>query len=289
MTTKFNCKNCRKEFLRNHNQTYCSEECRKEGRRLSVNKYNKSDKKKIVDAKYRKSEKGKISIKKFIETGYYKEYEKKYYLDNSEKIKKRSRIRYSEKKDIIKEQQKKYYYSLTPEKKLKKNKLNRIWKKTPQGKASGRYDASMRRKAIKQATPIWNDDEKTKYIYNIAVKLEKLFKAPVHVDHIVPLKGITFEDNAKVCGLNVYYNLMPVLETDNESKKNYCPPSKQIKEIKIPHLSLDKLPKPKHWVKFINLMYKRALEFKKGNTKLEEFNKSYIEVNPRKLKNKYDH
>ena len=88
-------------------------------------------------------------------------------------------------------------------------------------------------------------DAASSEIWGVAVKLQKILKAPVHVDHIIPIQGITFEEEAKVCGLNVYYNMMPVLESENESKKNFCPPSKQIKDIKTPHISLDKLPNPK--------------------------------------------
>lgn len=283
MLTRF-CKICNKQFPKKHSSKYCSDKCRKEGRRLSVNKYNKSDKKKIVAAKYRKTEKGKISRKKFKETGYYKEYLKEYYLKDPEKFKKRSNKRYKEKKEIINEQRKKYYYSLTPEKKQKKNELNRKWKQTPAGLAYNRYDSSSRRKKIKQATPKWEDAEKTKYIYDIAVKLQKILKAPVHVDHIIPIQGITFEDEAKVCGLNVYYNMMPVLEAENESKKNFCPPSKQIKDIKIPHISLDKLPNAKIWIKFIEGIYNNAVKSIQDENFKKQMLSNYVEVNPRNLK-----
>jgi hypothetical protein len=279
------CKICNKKFPKKHSSIYCSDKCRQEGRKLSSNKYNKSDKKKIIQARYRKSEKGKIAIKKFKETGYNQEYAKKYYLKDPEKFKTRSNKRYNEKREIINEQRKKYYYSLTPEKKQKKNDLNRRWKKTSAGMAYGRYDASLRRKRIRQATPKWEDAEKTKYIYDVAVKLQEIINTPVHVDHIIPIKGITFEDNAKVCGLNVYYNMMPVLEADNESKKNYCLPAKQIKDIKIPHLSLDKLTQPKNWIKFIDTMYKNVIKSNHHKNFEKQVLSNYLELNPRRLKN----
>ena len=41
------CKICNKKFPKKHSSIYCSDKCRQEGRKLSSNKYNKSDKKKL--------------------------------------------------------------------------------------------------------------------------------------------------------------------------------------------------------------------------------------------------
>ena len=125
---------------------------------------------------------------------------------------------------------------------------------------------------------------KTKYIYDIGIKLQTLYNSTFHIDHIIPLKGITFEDEAEVCGLNVYYNLMPVTENINESKKNFCPPAKQIKNIKINHLSLDQLPSPKDWIKFIDQIYLNALKSNKSSKERALMQKNYIETNPRLMK-----
>ena len=267
------CLICEKKF--SARGKYCSNLCRKESRKKAIRKFNKSEKRKILSAKYRRSDKGKISQQKHKPS---KKYLADYYLSNSEKIKNRSKKRFEKNKKIILEQHKKYYASLSPEKILIKRKLNRAWKKTEKVRISGRFDSSMRRKRTKQATPKWNDPIKTKHIFDVALKLEKLYNQPFHVDHIIPLNGITFEHNAKVCGLNVYYNLMPVTESVNESKKNFCPPESQLRNTKIKHLSLDKLPKPKDWIKFIDNMYIKA----SNNRQDKELR---VEFNPRKLKN----
>lgn len=260
---------------------YCSDICRAEGRRRSVNKYNESGKRKIVSARYNKTPKGKITRKKNPTS---KEYMKKYYFTHDEKIKDRSTKRYKKYKQSILKQQSEKYASISPEKRAEKNKKNQKWKKTLLGKSYGRYEASKRRKRVRQATPKWNDEDKTKYIYDIGLKLQTLYSSTFHIDHIVPLKGITFEDEAEVCGLNVYYNLMPVTENINESKKNFCPPAKQIKDIKINHLSLDQLPSPKDWIKFIDQIYLNALKSNKSSKERALMQKNYIETNPRLMK-----
>ena len=276
---KHTCIICNKEFTQRGK--YCSEICRAEGRTRSVIKYNKSEKRKIVAARYNKTPKGKITKIKHRPS---KEYLKKYYSTNDKKIKDRSTERYKKYKESILKQQSEKYASISPEKKAEKNKKNQIWKKTPLGKSYSRYDSSKRRKRVRQATPKWNDEDKTKYIYDIGIKLQTLYNSTFHIDHIVPLKGITFEDEAEVCGLNVYYNLMPVTENINESKKNFCPPAKQIKNIKIKHLSLDQLPIPKDWIKFIDQIYLNALKFNKSSKEKARMLKNYIETNPRLLK-----
>ena len=78
---------------------------------------------------------------------------------------------------------------------------------------------------------------------------------------------------------------MPVLEADNESKKNYCLPAKQIKDIKIPHLSLDKLTQPKNWIKFIDTMYKNVIKSNHHKNFEKQVLSNYLELNPRRLKN----
>ena len=260
---------------------YCSDICRAEGRKRSLIKYNKSEKRKIVSARYNKTPKGKITKIKHRPS---KEYLKKYYSTNDKKIKDRSTERYKKYKESILKQQSEKYASISPEKKAEKNKKNQIWKKTALGKSYSRYDSSKRRKQVRQATPKWNDEDKTKYIYDIGIKLQTLYNSTFHIDHIIPLKGIIFEDEAEVCGLNVYYNLMPVTENINESKKNFCPPAKQIKNIKINHLSLDQLPSPKDWIKFIDQIYLNALKSNKSSKERALMQKNYIETNPRLMK-----
>jgi hypothetical protein len=276
-----NCSICRSSFIATTNKKYCSDICRADGRKKSINKYNRSEKRKIISSKYKKTSKGKIAQIKHRPS---KKYLKEYYLVNDEKIKDRSTKRYKKyREDILKKQSEKYA-SISQEKRTEKNKKNQLWKKTPLGKSYNRYDSSKRRKQVRQATPKWNDEDKTKYIYNIGLKLQNLYNLNFHIDHIVPLKGITFEDEAEVCGLNVYYNLMPVTENVNESKKNFCPPTKQIKDTKIKHLSLDQLPAPKNWIKFIDQIYLNALKYNKKSKERARMLKNYIETNPRLMR-----
>ena len=82
----------------------------------------------------------------------------------------------------------------------------------------------------------------------------------MHVDHVVPLKGISYEDKAPICGLNVWYNLMPLPYDINIGKKNLCYPVYQNKLYPFKHFSLSTLPKPKDWMKFIKDQERMILE-----------------------------
>jgi hypothetical protein len=219
---------------------------------------------------------------------------KKKYALNKKLYKKRSKSRYSANKEEILKKQKVYLKNLSDEKKILIRKNKRNWYKTPKGRAHSRQLNQNKRRLIKIQTPKWNDKSKTLEIFRIASKMENLMnkyadknkfpRIKMNVDHIIPLKGITFEEGAPVSGLNVWYNLMPTLETDNKHKQSLCPPSSSIGNHKTKYLTLDKLPKPKHWLRFVRLMFKGALELDKEVRKPEEIIKSYIEVNPRNLK-----
>jgi len=193
---------------------------------------------------------------------------RRYYLKNKEAILEKLRFR----------------LAIDENYKLKRKKINQEYRKTPKGRAMRRASFNKGRAAIKQATPKWNDHDKIKKIYEYAKKIEiNLNKnnsgkyANVHVDHIIPIHGKTFEGGYPVCGLNVWYNLMPSLETDNTSKQNFCPPEKQLRNTKIPHISLDKLPTPNKWIKFIESIHKHSIKSK-------HLMSNYIELNPRNIK-----
>jgi 5-methylcytosine-specific restriction endonuclease McrA len=74
-----------------------------------------------------------------------------------------------------------------------------------------------RRSGKLYATPTWLTDKQLseiKSIYKLAKKLEKLTGIKYHVDHIVPLKGVS------VCGLHVPWNLKAIPAEENLKKHN---------------------------------------------------------------------
>lgn len=135
------------------------------------------------------------------------------------------------------------------------------YRRSDKGKASLTIAALKRNPKIKKQTPPWNDPEKVKRIYKIARKIQNATGVEIHVDHIVPLSGKTFEDNkVKISGLNVWYNLIPLPKGFNLSKRNICIPAKQLKEFNYSNLALEVLPRPNDWMRFINVMSNRMIK-----------------------------
>ena len=242
------CKICNKKFIpTNNRQLCCSKACSIKNDKIKKKIYNRSPKAKEIKKRYAKSPRGKAVIKLKNEL----------YLKSG-----RWKI------------------------------ANKKYKSSDKGKVNIKFSLAKRRRGIKKATPPWNDEVKTKKIYELASKIELYLKkisnsksAKVHVDHIIPLKGKTFEGGYPVSGLNVWYNLMPNLSSDNLLKNNLCLPEKQIKGVTTPHLSLDKLPHPKIWMKFIQGIYKNAIKASYNKNFRTEMVKNYIETNPKYLKN----
>lgn len=82
--------------------------------------------------------------------------------------------------------------------------------------AGAKLAANAKRRANKlKATPLWADLEKVKQLYKIAAKWNELWpEDPVHVDHVIPLKG------KNVSGLHTELNLQILRATDNIKKSN---------------------------------------------------------------------
>ena len=136
-----------------------------------------------------------------------KEYNKKYYKENSEELTQRYftrnyRIRklerYYSKREHIRKKQRDYLH-------------------TPQGKVKNCEKESRRRSSKLNATPTWLSQEQLsqiEYLYWLSKDLELTSGQKYHVDHIVPLQG------RHVCGLHVPWNLQVIPAEINLSKGN---------------------------------------------------------------------
>jgi hypothetical protein len=91
----------------------------------------------------------------------------------------------------------------------------KAWRQKNKGK---RAAMQMKRQAQKiQATPQWLSSSQKGHIeifYLEAARLSQEFHVPIHVDHIIPLRG------ENVCGLHVPWNMQLVTQSYNCSKNN---------------------------------------------------------------------
>jgi len=123
----------------------------------------------------------------------YREYQSKWREDNREKSNAYTRKWRSE----------------NPEKQYQ---ASRNWVKAVPGR---QYALSRsRKKHIKQATPSWANFRYIRLFYEMAKMEEERLGVPVHVDHIIPLRG------KNVCGLHVEDNLQLLTAKDNLRKNN---------------------------------------------------------------------
>ena len=146
----------------------------------------------------------------------YKQYLKKHYINNADKIIKKNKDYYLKHRDKTIKYLSQYYYDNFEyyQKARKEHYLNNIEHYKQYGKQYRKlnlkkcraWNAKYKAKKLK-ATPKFANLQKIKEIY---------MNCPVgyHVDHIIPLQG------KNVCGLHVEWNLQYLTPTDNLKKSN---------------------------------------------------------------------
>ncbi len=100
-----------------------------------------------------------------------------------------------------------------PEKKI--NKGRRLYKDMdPEQKAKHVNRVRLRQEKIKQATPIWANQDVILAYYIVCQNMTKIEGINYEVDHIIPIQ------HPLVCGLHVENNLQIITEEENISKSN---------------------------------------------------------------------
>jgi DNA repair exonuclease SbcCD ATPase subunit len=167
-----------------------------EERKEYYKKYYEANKEKIKATSKRYREQNKEKIKAK---------ERKYREANKEKKKVRERMRYTQTIELQRERKKKYRQE-------NKEKIKATSKRYQEANKELLAAYNVKRKAQKiKATPTWFEQERDK-VDLIYVKAREF---GFHVDHIVPLRS------KKVCGLHTWANLQLLAPEINRAKGNY--------------------------------------------------------------------
>ena len=167
----------------------------KEERKEYIKKYYEANKEKIVA--YMKEYQKKNKERK-------QEYDKKYREENLEKVRAVKKKYREENIEKVKTMQKKYR-----EENLEKVRALRK-KYKAEHKDHVNADTARRRAQKVKATPKWFDQERLQ----IEALYEKARELNLEVDHVVPIRS------KKVCGLHTWANLQLLDKTLNSSKNN---------------------------------------------------------------------
>lgn len=138
-------------------------------------------------------------------------YHKAYYEANKARIAEVKRAYRAKNKEKITAKKRMAYYEARETHLAQKQK----YRQANKGKIN--YLCAMRKKVVKQRTPVWLSDFdrlKIKCFYSIAAMLTRNNEEQWHVDHIIPLQGDI------VSGLHVPSNLQVMRGADNIGKKN---------------------------------------------------------------------
>jgi hypothetical protein len=140
--------------------------------------------------------------------------QKKYALNNPEKVKKAIKKWNDAHKDRLNEASKNYYHR--NKNNLEFQEKNRLKTKEWALKYPEKVlEQSARKRATKLLRmPAWSNKEELKTIYKIAQRKSNIEGRKYHVDHIIPLRG------KLVSGLHIPSNLQVILESENLAKSN---------------------------------------------------------------------
>ena len=118
-------------------------------------------------------------------------------------------------------QEKTRQQSKIQQEKVRYERIARLQQVTETTTLAWRKAHAKRNLAKLQATPKWvdaNHKQRVVEIYAATQQLQELTATVYHVDHIVPLVSDI------VCGLHVWWNLQPLIESANVSKNNQFSP-----------------------------------------------------------------
>ena len=138
-------------------------------------------------------------------------YHKAYYEANKARIAEVKRAYRAKNKEKITANKRRAYYEARETNLAQKQK----YRQANKGKIN--YLCALRKKVVKQRTPVWLSDFdrlKINCFYSIADMLTRNNEEQWHVDHIIPLQGEI------VSGLHVPSNLQVMRGADNIGKKN---------------------------------------------------------------------